>query len=69
MGSAGVLALAMLVAGALPPGPGPFPEAGVMMQPVPGAARAIAADGWKVCASDCHDDIQKSLCITISCIQ
>jgi polygalacturonase len=32
--------------GALPPGPGPFGSV-VMSQPVPGAARALSADGWK----------------------
>lgn len=40
--------LAVVACGALPPGPGPFPEAGIMPQPVPGAARALTPDGWKV---------------------
>ena len=53
--------LAMLACGALPPGPGPFPEAGIMAQPVPGAARALTPDGWKV-GSEHAQDIANLTC-------
>lgn len=51
-----IVSLVMLIAlqaiacamGALPPGPGPFPEYGIMSQPVVGASRALSVDGWKV---------------------
>ena len=41
-----VLATAHSALAALPPGPGPWTQE-KMLQPVPGAARALTEDGWK----------------------
>lgn len=43
----GLIIIARLTSGDTPPGPGPFSDSVLQEQPVRGAERAIADDGWR----------------------